>query len=84
MATGKKHTPEQVVRKLTAADREPPPRTYPTWTAVAPDLVFTVLAYGPGPLYGPPSVRILSSPGQQIRRSPRRAIGYARILSQDR
>jgi len=42
------------VRKLAAADREPPPRTYTTWTAVAPDLVFTVLTYGPSPLYGPP------------------------------
>ena len=26
MATRKKHTPEQVVRKLATADREPPPR----------------------------------------------------------
>ena len=52
MATRKKHTPEQVVRKLATADREPPPRTYTTWTAVTPDLVFTVLTYGPGPLYG--------------------------------
>jgi len=84
MAARKKHTPEQVVRKLTAADREPPPRTYTTWTAVAPDLVFTVLTYGPSPLYGPPSVRNFSSPGQQTSRSPRRAIGYARILSQVR
>ena len=81
MATRKKHTPEQVVRKLAAADREPPPRTYTTWTAVAPDLVFTVLTYGPSPLCGPPLVRNLSSPGQHISRSPRRAIGYARILS---
>ena len=63
MARRKKHTPEQVVRKLATADREPPPRTYTTWTAVAPDLVFTVLTYGPSPLYGPPSVRNLSSPG---------------------
>ena len=54
MATRKKHTLEQVVRKLATADREPPPRTYTTWTAVAPDLVFTVLTYGPSPLYGPP------------------------------
>jgi len=26
MATRKKHTPEQVVRKLATADRKPPPR----------------------------------------------------------
>ena len=52
MAMRKKHTPEQVVRKLAAADREPPPRTYTTWTAVTPDLVFTVLTYGPNPRYG--------------------------------
>jgi hypothetical protein len=84
MAARKKHTPEQVVRKLAAADREPPPRTYTTWTVVAPDLVFTVLAYGPSLLCGPPSVRIFSSPGQQTSRSPRRVIGYARILSQVR
>ena len=50
--------------------------------ATAPDLVFTVLTYGPSPLYGPPLVRNFSSPGQQTSRSPRRAIGYARILSQ--
>jgi hypothetical protein len=43
MATRKKHTPEQVVRKLATADRKPPPRTYTTWTAVTPDLVLTVL-----------------------------------------
>jgi len=84
MATRKKHTPEQVVRKLATADREPRRDTYTTWTAVAPDLVFTVLTYGPSPLYGPPLVRNFSSPGQQISRSPRRAIGYARILSQVR
>src|SRR5690348_16485515 len=30
LATRKKHTPEQVVRKLATADREPPPRTYTT------------------------------------------------------
>jgi hypothetical protein len=84
MATRKKHTPEQVVRKLATADREPPRDKYTTWTAVAPDLVFTVLTYGPSPLYGPPSVRNFSSPGQQTSRSPRRAIGYARILSQVR
>ena len=58
LATRKKHTPEQVVRKLATADREPPPRTYTTWTAVAPDLVFTVLTYGPSPLYGPPLQRL--------------------------
>src|SRR6266576_6345282 len=81
MATRKKHTPEQVVRKLATADREPPPRTYTTWTAVAPDLVVTVLTYGTSSLYGPPLVRNFSSPDQQTRRSPRRTIGYARILS---
>ena len=43
MATRKKHTPEQVVRKLATADREPHRDTYTTWTAVASDLVFTVL-----------------------------------------
>ena len=80
MATRKKHTPEQVVRKLAAADREPPPRTYTTWTAVTPDSVFTVLTYGPSPLYGPPLVRNLSSPGQQTSRSPRRTIGHVRIF----
>ena len=84
MARRKKHTPEQVVRKLAAADREPRRGTYTTWTAVAPDLVFTVLTYGPSPLYGPPLMRNLSSPDQQTSRSPRRAIGYARILSQVR
>ena len=85
MATRKKHTPEQVVRKLATADREPPRRDkYTTWTAVAPDLVFTVLTYGTSPLYGPPSVRNFSPPGQQTSRSPRRVIGYARILSQVR
>ena len=46
MATRKKHTPEQVVRKLATADRAPRDK-YTTWTAVAPDLVFTVLTYGP-------------------------------------
>jgi hypothetical protein len=81
MAMRKKDTPEQVVRKLATADRAPRDK-YTTWTAVAPDVVFTVLAYGPSPLYGPPSVRNSSSPGQQTSRSPRRAIGYARILSQ--
>jgi hypothetical protein len=49
MATRKKHTPEQVVRKLAAADRKPRRDKYTTWTAVAPDLVFTVLTFGPGP-----------------------------------
>jgi hypothetical protein len=57
---------------------------YTTWTAVAPDLVFTVLTYGPCSFYGPPLVRNFSSPAQQTSRSPRRAIGYARILSQVR
>jgi hypothetical protein len=84
MARRKKHTPEQVVRKLATADRKAPPRTYTTWTAVAPDLVFTVVTYGPSPLYGPSLVHIFSSPGQQTSRSPRRVIGYARILSQVR
>src|SRR5207245_292972 len=42
------------------------------------------LTYGPSPLYGPPLVRNFSSPDQQTSRSPRRAIGYARILSQVR
>jgi hypothetical protein len=48
MAMRKKHTPEQVVRELATADREPPCReTYTTWTAVAPRLgLFTVLTYG--------------------------------------
>ena len=41
MATRRKDTPEQVVRKLAAADREPPPRLLPIllpsrWTALAP------------------------------------------------
>jgi len=52
MATGKKHAPEQVVRKLATAEREPPRDKYTTWTVVAPDLVFTVLTYGTSPLYG--------------------------------
>ena len=82
MATRKKHTPEQVVRKLAAADRKPRRDKYTTWTAVAPDSVLTVLTYGPSSLYGPPLVRNFSSPDQQTSRSPRRAIGYARILSQ--
>ena len=43
MATRKKHTPEQVVRKLATADREARRDTYTTWNAVASDLVFTVL-----------------------------------------
>jgi hypothetical protein len=43
MATGRKHTPERAVRKLATADREPRRDTYTTWTAVASDLVFTVL-----------------------------------------
>ena len=33
MATRKKHTPEQVVRKLATADREPRRDKYTTWTA---------------------------------------------------
>jgi hypothetical protein len=82
MAARKKHPPEQVVRKLATAAREPPPRQVHDLDRAAPGLVFTVLTYGPGPLYGPPSVRNFSSPGQQTSRSPRRAIGYARILSQ--
>jgi hypothetical protein len=72
------------VRKLATADRKPRRGKYTTWTAVAPDLVFAVLTYGPSPLYGPRSVRNFSSPGQQTSRPPRRAIGYARILSQVR
>ena len=64
MAARKKRTPEQVVRKLATADREPRRGKYTTWTAVAPGLVFTVLTYGPGPLYGPPLVRNFSSSGQ--------------------
>jgi hypothetical protein len=56
VATRKKHTPEQVVRKLATADREPRRDTYTTWTAVASDLVFTVLTQGPSTLYGPPLV----------------------------
>ena len=43
MATRKKHTPEQVVRKLATADREARRDTYTTWNAVASDLVLTVL-----------------------------------------
>jgi hypothetical protein len=50
MATRKKQTPEQVVRKLATADREPPPEQVHDLAAVAPDLVFTVLTYGPSPL----------------------------------
>jgi hypothetical protein len=84
MARMKKHTPEQVVRKLATADRSPAATSTRPGTAVAPDLVFTVLTYGPSPLYGPPLVRNFSSPDQQASRSPRRAIGYARILSQVR
>ena len=84
MATRKKHTPEQVVRKLATADREPPPRQVHDLDRRRAQLVFTVLTYGPSPLYGPPLVRNFSSPDQQTSRSPRRAIGYARILSQDR
>ena len=83
MATRKKHTPEQVV-KLATADRRPTCDKDTTWTALAPDVALTVLAYGPSPLYGPPSVRSFSSPGRQTIRSPRRTIGYARILSQVR
>ena len=71
------------MRKLATADRAPRDK-YTTWTAVAPDLVFTVLTYGPSPLYGPPLVRNFSSPDQQTSRSPRLTIGYARILSQVR
>jgi hypothetical protein len=84
MATRKKDTPEQVVRKLAVADREPRRDKYTTWTAVAPDLVFTVLTYRTSPLYGPPLVRNFSSTSQQTSRSPRLTIGYARILSQVR
>jgi hypothetical protein len=84
MATRQKHTPEQVVRKLATADREPRRDTYTTWNAVAPGSVSTVLTCGPGPLYGPPLVCNFSSPDQQTSRSPRRATGYARILSQVR
>jgi len=50
MATRKKHPPEQVVRKLATADREPPPRQVHDLDRAAPDLVFTVLTYGPSPL----------------------------------
>jgi hypothetical protein len=84
MAARKKHKPEQVVRKLATADREPRRDKYTTWTAVAPGLAFTVLTDGTSPLYGPRSVRNLSPPGQQTNRSPRRTIGCARILSQVR
>jgi hypothetical protein len=75
MAARKKHTPEQVVRKLATAGRSPRRDKYTTWTAVAPDLVSIVLTYGPSPLYGPPLVRNFSSPDQQTSRSLRRAIG---------
>src|SRR5271154_5696398 len=68
-ATRKKHTPEQVVRKLATADRAPRDQ-YTTWTAVAPDLVFTVLTYGPSPLYGPPLVDVRAS---SVPRRPRAA-----------
>src|SRR5205807_7057041 len=47
---------------------------YPSWTDGG--------AFVGGIPYGPPLVRNFSSPGQQTSRSPRRAIGYARILSQ--
>ena len=46
------------MRKLATADREPCRDKSTTWTAVAPDLVFTVLTYGPSPLYGPPLQRL--------------------------
>jgi len=39
MATRKKHTAEQVVRKLATADREPPPRQVHDLDRAAPDLV---------------------------------------------
>jgi hypothetical protein len=42
------------------------------------------VTYGTSPPYGLPSVRSFSSPGQQTRRSSRRAIGYTRISSQVR
>jgi hypothetical protein len=83
-ATRKKHTPEQVGRKLATAEREAPRDKYTIWIAVAPGLVLPVLAYGTSPLHGPPSVRNFSSPGQQASRSPLRTIGYDRILSRVR
>jgi hypothetical protein len=46
------------------------------------DIYATWTDGGASPLYGPPLVRNFSSPGQQASRSLRRAIGYARILSQ--
>jgi hypothetical protein len=61
MATRKKHTPDQVARKLATADRKPRRGKYTTRTAAAPGLVFTVLTYGPSP----PSVRNLSYSSQQ-------------------
>jgi hypothetical protein len=64
MATRKKHTPEQVARKLATADREPPRDKDTTRTAAAPGLVFTVLTYGTSP----PLVRNLSYSSQQTSR----------------
>jgi hypothetical protein len=66
MARRKKHTPEQVVRKLATADRKPRRDKYTTWTAVAPDLVFTVLAYGPSPLYGHRQCAISALPTSKL------------------
>jgi hypothetical protein len=79
MATRKKDTPEQVVRNLAAADREPPPRQVHDLDRRRARLGLTVLTYGTSPLYGPPLVRNLSSPDQQTSRSPRRTIGLARL-----
>jgi hypothetical protein len=45
--------------------RDPRRNEYTTCTAVAPDLVFTVLTYGTRPLYEPPSVRNFSVRKQQ-------------------
>ena len=52
-----------------------------TCTAVAPDLVFTVLTYGTSPLYGPSLVRKFSFYEQQTSRSQPRDGGDCRNLA---
>jgi hypothetical protein len=69
MATRKKHAPEQVVRKLAAADRKPPPRQVHDLDRRRARLGLYRLTYGPSPLYGPPLVRNFSSPDQQTSRN---------------
>jgi hypothetical protein len=48
--------------------REPRREDYVTWTAVAPGLVFTVLAYGTRQLYGPSGVRKSGAQGSPVGR----------------